>query len=1043
MRKNLLALLLFLCIIGLKTYAQDRTITGTVKGKDDGLPLPGVSIVVKGTRLGAQTSVEGKYSIKIPTSATVLTFTYLGYVTQDVTISRSNVLDVTLELTAQSLSEVKIVGTALGAEKTKEQTGYSTSKVDNAVLTQAHTPNISSALSGKVSGLVITNANNGLNESTRLVLRGIRSLTGNNQPLLVIDGLPVDLAYLNSINPNDVADINVLKGAASSALYGPDGVNGVIVVSTKRGSSTKKPEISVGNTTYIEKVAYLPDLQHKFGSGSSTDAFGNGIYDPIENQSWGPKYNGAMVRIGRVNEAGAEQLVEYTDQANQKMDFWNTGGNIQNDISVSAGDATAKFYVSGQHLERTSSIIGDRSYRKSARVNADKKMGMVTVGTSIQYAGQRSDVTSANIYNLVIQSPGHIPLTTYSDYTIKDLVNPLDPKVNTYNWADHNHYYNDYYANPYEAKDNSRSYSKNTRFVGSLDLAIKPLKWLTFKNKLGYNLNSSTSKSTTKALFYTPLANLRNQSRQNTFASVSDGEGFSEQIQNDFNATATKRFGDFDFNLFLQNTIRENYSKSVDVSGGALAIPTLFNVGVYTGIPGVGENFTRRRLFSYLGSFRVGYKDFATVEFTGRNDKDSRLPLDNNSYFYPGASLSVIASNIFPIIKKGGIIDQAKLRVAWNKTGNVNLGTYALQTTYDSSSGFPYGALPSYTSSTSLRNPNIRPETVEGYEVGGEFSFLKDRVTFETSYYKSNNNNQVISISLSRATGFASTTVNAAEFKSWGYEMDLGLAVVKSPKVRWNLNGNLAMNDSKVYSLYQGLDFLGIGSSAFVIVGYPAYTHRITDFQRDPEGRVVVNPATGYPILGTTPTSYGRNSNKYTMGINTDVSYNNFTLRAVAEYRTGGYVINSIGQSYAFTGNDRLSGINDRQRFVFPNSSYTLDGGTTYIPNKDIVLTSANIEFLSTTSFTNAATSYYTSAAFWKLREVSLSYDLPQKLLAKTKVIRKTTLSLTGRNLLAFRPSTNWWTDPEFGSTGNDTGTASLSQTPPTRQFGFNVNVTF
>jgi hypothetical protein len=454
---------------------------------------------------------------------------------------------------------------------------------------------------------------------------------------------------------------------------------------------------------------------------------------------------------------------------------------------------------------------------------------------------------------------------------------------------------------------------------------------------------------------------------------------------------------------------------------------------------------------SVFGSVGLGFKNWAFVEFTGRNDWDSRLPLNNYSYFYPGVNASVVLTDAIEGMTNGKVLSYLKLKAAWNKAGNVNLGAagingaYQLESTFGQAGGFPYGSLPGFTANNTINNPSIRPEVVESYEVGAEVAFLDGRISLDGAYYYQNNNDQVIDVNISQSTGYTLAKLNAAQFYNKGFEFDLRLTpLLKMGKFTWNFSGNLTTNDSKVQEVYGDLTELNVGNTAYVIKGYPAYTHKLVDWLRDSAtGKVVVDPISGYPTQNPTNTIFGRTLPKYILGLNTDLSWNGIGLKIVAEYRGGSYIYNAVGSSLGFTGIDYLSATNMRQRFVFPNSVYKDPTGK-FVDNNDIAVTNAHYDFLQAGRFRNTQTNYYTSAAFWKLRELVLSYDLPQRWLGNGQVIKKASVALIGRNLLMFRPETNQWTDPEFSNTtANAIGTTDIGQTPPTRLFGFNINLTF
>ena len=432
--RKILSLLAVLVLWTVFAFAQNRVITGQVKD-DKGDPIPFASVTIKGTNKGTTTDANGNFRIESK-AGDVLLITAVGSKEREVAVGSSNTYNVALDKSGV-LQEVVV--TALGVQKQPKELGYSVARVKNSELTQARVTNLQNGLVGKVSGLNISTVNNGVFANTRIILRGIRSLTGNNQPLLVVDGSPISLDFINTINPNDVESVNILKGANSAALYGPEGVNGVIVVTTKKGTGRSKPQITVSNTTLFEKVAFLPKMQTSFGSGSSYNQFGDGVYDPIENQSWGAKFDGRDTIIGREFEDGTIYKVPYKYLDGEKNDFFNTGITIQNDVSFNAGDEKSNFYMSLQDVTIKGVVPQDEARRTTFRINAGKTVGKVRIGANLAYTARTSDVTNSPgpIYWYVINTPNQIPLTRYKDYNVTG-------------FADHNNYFNDYYPNPYE-----------------------------------------------------------------------------------------------------------------------------------------------------------------------------------------------------------------------------------------------------------------------------------------------------------------------------------------------------------------------------------------------------------------------------------------------------------------------------------------------------------------------------------------------------------------------------------------------------------------
>lgn len=1029
--RKILSLVAVLVLSSVLAFAQTRPVTGQVKD-EKGESVPFASVTIKGTTRGATTDANGNFKLDVK-SGDVLVVTAAGSAPREIPVGSLSEITVVLEKNG-NLREVVV--TALGVAKQPKELGYSVAKIKNSELTQGRVTNLQNGLVGKVSGLNVTTTNNGVFADTRITLRGIRSLTGNNQPLLVVDGSPMSLSFIGSINPNDVESVNILKGANSATLYGPEGVNGVIVVTTKKGGNGRKPQVSFSNSTLWESISFMPDQQGRFGSGSSFDAKGDGIYDPIENQSWGDEFDGSTRIIGRPDADGNEQLVKYSFIPGEKKRFFNTGLTIQNDLSLSSGDDKSNFYLSAQDVTVKGVMPGDKSRRSTLRMNNGRTYGIMKISTNLAYTLGTFDVTSngGSVYDNVINSPGQIPLSTYSN--LND------------NWSNQNHFYNDYYPNPYATIFNFRNEGRKDDVFGNMEINLKPFKWLNILERLSYTYSNSYNKNFNRAIIYSDYAQHNGRSISgsgNKPASVGDGSNVSNRVTNELVATVDKSYGDFNFKVLAGHVVRQTRQKFINVSGGNLVIPTLYNVGNRTGEPGVGEGNFKSRLMSVFGSVSIGYKDWAFLEVTGRNDWDSRLPLNNNSYFYPGANLAISLTDAIKSLGESNWLNYAKLKAAYAKTGNVNVGIYSLESTFFQGGGFPYGSLPGFTSNNVIANNTIRPETVESFEVGAELTMFNNRVSLEAAYYFQNNNDQVIGVNISQATGYVQADLNAANFENKGIEVDLKLTpLLNFGKFTWNAGANFTLSDTKIKSLYQGLNELPAGNTSFGIVGYPAYVHKLIDWLRDSAtGKVIIDPASGYPTQNPAQTIFGRTLPKYIVGISTDLNYKGFSLRMVAEYRGGNYIYNAIGSSLGFTGIDRLSALNARQRFVFPNSVYQ-DASGKYVDNTNIVVNNAHYDFLQAGRFRNTQTNYYTSAAFWKLREVTLSYEIPTRFLGSGKFVKRAAVSLVGRNLLMLRPSTNWWTDPEFANTtGNAIGVTDIGQAPPTRLFGFNVNVTF
>jgi TonB-linked SusC/RagA family outer membrane protein len=1036
MRKftSLLAMLMLLCAFA---FGQNRTISGRVTD-EKGEVLPGASVRIKGTRTGVAADNDGQFRILAKTGD-ILTVTGAGLEATEVTVGAGNTVTIAVKRTNTIGTEVVV--TALGVTRQPKELGYSATKIKNSELTQAKAVNLQNGLTGKVSGLNVQTTNNGVFADTRITLRGIRSLTGNNQPLLVVDGVPMALNFINSLNPNDVTDVSVLKGNTAAAVYGQDGSNGVIVVTTRKGSRGNRPVITFSTTTTVEKVSYLPKLQTQFGSGSSEDALGNGIYDPIENQQYGPAFDGSEVTIGRPLQNGALYKLTYEARPEEKLKFWETGVTTQNDASFSSGDERGTFYLSAQDVNTRGVQPKDRNRRSTIRLSGGKEYGVFKASYNLNYIQSNFDVHNgagqASAYWLLINTPMHIPITRFKDWR-------NDP------WADPNGYYNDYYQNPYTFIDITRIGGRTDEVIGNAELSLKPLKWLNMIYRLGTTVSTASTKAKNEGLFYSPYARSTGKfiASADLQPSVADNQGFGNRITSEFFANGRKTFNKLSLDVLVGQSLIQTYTKNVGVSGNNLVIPTLFNVSNRTGEPGAAEGISKRRTIAVFSKLALGWDEWVYLELTGRNEWDSRLAKENRSLFYPGGSISFLLNEAIPGLKSSKVISYLKLRGSYAKSGNVNLGnpgTYQLESTFGTGGGFPYGTLPGYTASNTALNPDIKPEFVNSKEIGIEFGFFKNRINLEATVYRQKNTDQVIDVQTSITTGYNATKVNAAAFTNEGLELDLRL----TPLVKFNnglnidFKANFSVNNSEVKSIYQGLTELTPGNANYAIVGLPAYVFKLTDYLRDPDGRVIVSTVTGLPSLDPVPKIFGRTLPKHILGLNPSISWKGLTLTGTAEYRGGNQVYHGIGPDMDFTGISKRSATNNRQRFVMPNSVYW--DGSKYVENTNITVLSGGYGFWEQTAYNrNINTNYLTSAAFWKIREIALTWEIPAKLTARTKIIKKAVLGFVARNVFTWLPKSNEWTDPEFSTgTGNTQGVNNINNTPPTRIFGGTLTLTF
>lgn len=1043
MRKLLLIISVLFFGLALHTNAQDRQVSGKVVSAEDNSPLPGVSIAVKGTSRGTTTGADGSFKISVGSGAS-LTFSFVGFDNKTVAVGNQTVVNVALGSNTSQLQEVVV--TALGVQRSKESLGYAATTVKGSELNQGKAVSVASALQGKVSGLQINTTNNGVNPSNRIVLRGNRSLLGNNEALVVIDGTVAPSDAINFLNPNDIDDVTVLKGANAAALYGSDASNGALIITTKKGSAGA-PKISVSNTTYMEEISFMPKFQEGFGGG--TESYSR-VYIPFENQSYGPAYTNSNVDLGMPLEDGTFQKTAYSYKPNAKLNSFDKGVTTQSAVSLSVGDKVSSFFISAQQNNTKGVVPGDVKDQTALRMNASHEYSKFKGAFNIGYTTNNIDFTTSDFYNTILNTPGQVPLDQYRDWrNFKNADGSL-------NYANPNNYFNAYFYSPFFNKDVNRRKEFNSNLTGNVELSYKATSWLSFLGRVGITKKDYNGKAIQEKFRYSAYAKTVGDfsEAQNDLNGFAFDYNYTDyRISSDFFLTADKKFGDFSATFIAGINNKESTQKFVSTTANSLVIPGLYNVGNRIGEAGAGESDFKSRLVGAYGDLTLGYKNYLFLHASGRNDWSSLLGVDNRSFFYPGADISVVLSEAVPALKELTFLSFAKVRAAATKVGGINVGPYALQTSFGTGS-FPYGSLAGFTVGNNLPDPNLTPEFTNSYEIGGEFGFLNNRVNLELAYYTQKTTGQTVSISTSQATGYSSALINAGTLENTGFEFDLKTTPVKLANgFTWDFNVNFSQVDNKVLELYQGINelnlsnYYGLTSDAslgqvFATVGEQYPSLKVIAYKRDPAGRVIVNSETGYPSVATGLKTVGQSNPKYRLGLTTNLKYKGFALNAVAEYRGGNYIYHGLAETEWFTGVAYATAVYGRERFVFPNSVIANADGT-YTPNTNVVVKDGGLGAWDS-NLRRYGENFITSAAFWKLRELAISYTVPTKFLASTKFIKSASVGLVGRNLITLLPKENVYTDPEFANTtSNAVGLNSNAQTPPTRTYGFTVNLGF
>ncbi|WP_447640913.1 MULTISPECIES: SusC/RagA family TonB-linked outer membrane protein [Chitinophagaceae] len=1048
MRRCLLVFCLLLTAIGLANIAiaQQKRISGKVLSATDKEPISGAAITFPGHGGGGSTNQMGEFNLTVPSTAKEFMVRGVGLKNQKINITGQQDYTIFMEVMVDTTAE-EVVVTAGGFRTKRRELGTSNTLITGKNLTMGKAVSTAAGLQGKVPGLMISGTTGGVNPNYRLILRGQRSLLGNNQALIVLDNVIVPNNILSNLNPEDIESINVLQGAGAAALYGSNAANGALIITTKKGAAGRT-NVRVSNTTTIEHVAYWPKMQTTYGAGGSSygyDANGYPIFSNIENQSYGPPFDGSSRPLGEPLIDGSQLMVPYAANDSRKK-FWNTGLTNQTDFSISSGDAISTFYMSGQFVNTKGTTPKDNYKRTALRINGTREIYRTLHATySAGFTSNRYNITTqtSSIYNNMLNMPSNAPITDYANWQ-------TDPN------ASPDGYFNPWYLNPYWQIDNYRQKTRNDYLIANVQLDYSPLNWLKFTARQGITNQSASYKTWNAGWTYTDYAKTTSSnSKSNIAAGVSDGSSYNTVLLSDLFMQINTKKNDYSLNFIAGGQWNQTESKSVGVSGSGLVIPGLYNISARTGQPGASEGDYLQRVMGFYGDLRLGYKDFLYLHGTGRNDWTSLLSKGNRSYFYPSVDLSFIASQALDFIKESHVINYLKIRGGFSKIGTVNLNPYSLLQTFSQQSGFPYGSLAGYGLDGQIPNNDLKPEMTKQYEVGFDLNLFNDRITSTATWYHSITDNQIVPVQISPFSGASSYLTNTGKTMSQGLEATLHVTPVRTNNWEVTVGGNYTYLDNKVVAISNDLPRLQLayysdGSGSYAVPGQAFPVIMGFDYVRDPEGHIIVDAVTGAPSKDPNLKILGNAQAKNRLGLDASVRFKSITLTALFEYRGGYKMYFGNGSDFDWAGTGIRSTEFNRERFVIPNSVYEDPNNPGhYIKNTTITVQdgNGNAGFWTDNNMNRDITSNYVSSGnFWKLREMAITYNLPQSLFNKATFIKSASISIQGRNLLIWMPKTNYYTDPEYSEVSSDSngiGLTGISSAPPSRFFGGTITVNF
>lgn len=1017
---------------------QDTKITGTVE--DEFGPVAGASVVIKGTTNGTMTDMDGHFTLEGVKKGDIIQISFVGFATQDIPYTGQTALNVKLEEDAQKLDEVVV--TALGMKRDKKALGYAMQELKGDELLSSREPNLANSLSGKVSGLQIVRSSNGVGGSSKIVLRGNNSLTGSNQPLIVVDGTPMDNFTggvddvwgnsgadmgngLSDINPEDIESMTVLKGASAAALYGSRAGNGVILITTKSGKKNEGLGITVNAGITTESIFLKPDMQNSFGQGSV------GAYDNQSRLSWGPKAEGQTV----TDWMGRQVPLRTYDNIDA---FFNTGTSFNEGISFQ------------QNIKGTS-VFSSINRSDDAGITPESKLNKTNItlrATTFLDEAEKWKVDAKvnyinlNAHNRPIQgvNPSNAFNTIYNlprSLNVADFKNSVDEDGNMIWWdASKNPQENPYWVTKYRQNNDTRN-----RLLGNIALKYAPTNWFNVELRGGTD-------------YYTTTKNEKVYAGGNTTPSGLYSEGSETFYENNYSflATANKDnlidrlggFVTFGGNLMIQRRTKMN------ASAGELLVPNLFSLNNGINKPTVTSELIRRKMNSLYGSLELNWDGYLFLDITARNDWSSTMSKANRSYFYPSVSLSGVISDMVP--KLGGQMPEwftfAKVRASYAEVGN-DLDPYQLYNNF--TVGKDENGNTTAAPGNVLYDSSVRSELIKSWEAGFDIRFFNNRLGLDAAWYKTNATRQLLNLPMDPFSGYSSRKVNAGNIQNEGVEISLnGLILDNLKGLSWNSTAQFSLNRNKIIDLYPGVTLYDIKTlDAIQIVAvqgsyygdiYGQTFQRVED-KNDPNyGKIIVGED-GLPLITTGKSKVGNQSPDWMLGWTNSFSYKGFNLSFLVDFRIGGDLYSATASNLYTRGNAAGTVVNgERQDFIVPNSVVQTPNG--YTENKVPVTHQNYWERIGSTGNYGLPEMYTYDATNIRLRNITLGYDFNKAMLKNTP-FQRLRLSATCNNVWMIHYNLPG-IDPESVSATNTNATGFENGAAPTsRSFTFNVTVGF
>ena len=1048
-------------------FAQERVVSGKVSS-NKGSNLPGTTVLVKGTSVGTYVKQDGKYKITVPSGGKTLTFKLIGMKTKEVSLGQSDIVDVVLEEDVAKTDEVVV--TAIGIEQSKRSLTYATQEVKGSAISQSKEANIVGGLAGKIAGVQVTNSTGAAGGSSYIRIRGASSITGDNQPLFVIDGIPIDnsmlstedntggVAYSNravDINPDDIESMNVLKGAAATALYGIRAGSGAIIITTKKGLSEKgigRMSASFSTSLGIDQVNKLPELQSKYAQGLNGALGSPAAAASLRPRSWGPAIdtlvwvadpswiwdkNGKIYgKSSTPNGVTGTPVTPYDNTGN----FFQTGYTTTNTFSLSGGNTSSSFFLSLSNMNQTGVTPKNTFSRTTLRLSGDHTFSQeLKVSGSVNYSnsGGTRIQQGSNISGVMLGLL-RSPITF-------DNANGVDGATDksAYTFADGNQRtYRGIFGfdNPYWVVNNTPFTDNVDRVVAYAQADYTPADWMSITYRIGQDFYSDRRKQ-----IYAVNSNSYVAGR------VVEDQYFNSDITSDLLVTMRKSFNE-DMNGSI--TLGQNmYSKSLDnlyATGDDLVIPGFYNMSNARTL-NPGQYLSKKRTAAVYADAKLDYKNYLFINATLRNEWSTTLPKDNNSFMFGSASLGLVLTEL---MDKSDALNYAKLRASYALVGK-DAPIYATQTLFTKAGfadgwtngiTFPFNGSAGFQKSSSLGASDLKPEMKTEVEIGLETRLFNNSISFDINYYSNTSTDQIFAVPVASSSGFTSKLMNAGSIQNSGIELQLGGRLFESDGFTADLNVNWSTNNSEVLELAPGVDNIYIngftGSQIRAVAGQPYGTIYGGRWKRNAAGEKIIG-SNGYPVVDSEEGALGNINPDWIAGTRLTLGFNDLTVSALLDIKQGGVMWNGTKGALLNYGTHKETE-NRGSMTVFAGVVEIVDTITkavTYAPNTKSVPLSEAWYRGNGGGFGSQAEEFVEDASYIRLRELTVSYNLPASMLSGS-LVSKVGLTFTARNLWLSTPYTG--IDPETSLVGNGNGQGmDYFQFPNTKSYVFGLSLGF